>query len=89
MFQVRWHVAPRDSLATAWLDSDSATRRLINSAVDEIEQMLRSDPPDAGESRPGGRRIMFVTPLAIVFHVEENERLVSVLDLWLIRPRRR
>ena len=88
MFQIRWHVAPRDSLASAWIDSDSATRRSINSAVKAIEEILRADPLDAHESRPLGRRIMFVAPLSIIFRVEDNEQVVSVLDLWLMKPRR-
>ncbi len=89
MFQIRWHIAPRNALAAAWIAADSPTRRLINSAVGEIEQTLRRNPFAAGESRRRGRRIIFVLPLAVVFRIEQDEKTVSILDLWPIRPRKR
>lgn len=88
MFQVRWHSAPREALAKVWLESDSETRKLINVAAKEIDLLLKSAPLGAGESRPSGRRILFALPLAAIFRIEQDQRTVSVLELWPVRPRK-
>lgn len=42
-------------------------RRGITRAVQEIEIALRDAPDEVGESRPGGRRISYCSPLAYYF----------------------
>jgi hypothetical protein len=87
-FRVVWQPVARDSLAEFWLQSNSEVRRLIGQAANKIDQLLSNDPLSEGESRPGGRRIMFVPLLAVVFHVDQSANTVYVLSVWPIRPRR-
>jgi len=65
-----------------------ALRQAITAASHAIEQSLRNNPHNAGESRSGGRRIVFAPPLAVVFRVEADGQTVTVLQVRLSRPRR-
>jgi hypothetical protein len=71
-----------DDLARIWLDADSAHRRLITAATDQIDSLLASDPEHQGESRSGNRRILFVPSLVVVFSVDTQHSLVRVLHVW-------
>ena len=51
-------------------------------AFDEIERLLRKLPEQEGESRAGGRRILIVAPLGVIFRVHERLKEVHVLDVW-------
>jgi len=60
MYTVRWRRTALDQLAALWLDSND--RAAITAAVDEIDRVLAADPINAGESRAGDTRVMFVDP---------------------------
>ena len=85
MFRVRWERRALDALTSIWTQADSAGRRAITSASNVIDQRLRNSPSTEGESRPKGRRITFVAPLAVVFRVEADGRTVSVLEVRFFR----
>ena len=85
MFRVRWEQIARNQLATLWLEADSRTRKAVTSATHRIDQQLRADPLEHSESGPGGRRILFISPLGILFRVENDRQMVSVLRVWLFR----
>ncbi len=87
MFRVRWEESALDELTTLWLESESALRHMINAAVNQIEQHLRTDPFRRSESRGDERRILFAAPLGIRFRVEKDRRAVSVASVWLYRVR--
>jgi plasmid stabilization system protein ParE len=87
MFQVRWEDTALGELAAIWVAADSALRRLITAATNRIDQQLQTDPLGDSESRPGGRRILFVSPLGITFRIEADGQTVSVLRVWLFRRR--
>ncbi|HBI44378.1 MAG TPA: hypothetical protein DDY78_16225 [Planctomycetales bacterium] len=87
MFRVRWEKSALDELTSLWLKSESALRHMINAAVNQIEQLLRTNPLRRGESRGEGRRILFAAPLGITFRVEKDRRTVSVSRVWLYRVR--
>jgi hypothetical protein len=89
MFQVRWQRRALDELTSYWLQADSAVRRDITRACEAIDQRLRDDPLNEGESRLGSRRITFEAPLAIVFRVVGSRRTVLVLEVRLFQPRGR
>ena len=86
MFRVRWEKRALNDLANLWGRADSSLRQAITRASHRIDQLLRKDPHNQGESRTAGRRIMFVPPLAVSFRIEPDGRTVSVLG---IRPLRR
>lgn len=60
MFRVEWLQIALDELTNLWTQSNSAQRQAITSASHALENRLRRDPANEGESRPGGRRITFV-----------------------------
>jgi hypothetical protein len=89
MFRVEWLQIALDELTNLWTQSDSAQRQAITSASHNLEQRLRSDPANEGESRPGGRRITFVAPLAVRFQVEADGQTVTVLHVRLFGRRKK
>jgi hypothetical protein len=89
MFRVEWFQSAVNELATAWLQADSAERRSITDASQLIERRLQRGARTAGESRSGGRRIIFAPPLAAVFRVEADGQTVTVEQVRFFRPRTR
>jgi hypothetical protein len=88
MFRVRWERRALDELTDLWTQADSALRQDITAASHTIDRRLARDPLNEGESRPRGRRITFIPPLAVFFRVENDGQTVSVLHLRLFRPAR-
>lgn len=82
---VRWEKIAVAALADAWLAADSHERRLIVDAAAQIDQLLATAPEESGESRPEGRRVLFVSPLGVLFKVGGDA--VSVLRVWRLRKR--
>jgi hypothetical protein len=76
-----------NELANLWMQADSAQRQAITAASHAIAQQLQNDPLGQSESRPNGRRVLFVSPLGITFRLEEDGQTVSVLRIWQFRKR--
>lgn len=87
MYRVRWEGKALIALAALWVSANSAERKAITAASHQVDQRLRRDPENEGESRPKGRRIMFEAPLAVVFRIEPDGRTVSVLQVRMFRKR--
>ena len=88
MFRVRWERSALDELADMWNRADSGLRHLITDAAHAVEQRLRRNGHAEGESRPRGRRVTFVPPLAITFRLEADGQTISVLSVRLFVKRR-
>lgn len=80
--RVDWSPTAQRRLASVWVAATSAERREITKAAHEIDRVLGSDPLQAGESRPKGRRVLFVAPLGVTFRVLPQRSLVRVLLVW-------
>jgi hypothetical protein len=89
MFRVEWLQSAIDQLAAAWGQADSELRRAITSAADVLDRQLSLAPDVYGESRAGNVRVLFVTPLAVTFAVDGDQRLVTVASVRVYRPRQR
>jgi hypothetical protein len=87
MFRVRWEEAALNELAKLWMEADAALRQKITAATSQIDRQLEADPFAQSESRPGGRRILFASPLGITLRIEAEQRTVSVLRVWLFRKK--
>ena len=87
MFRVRWAQAALDELTTLWIQASSGLRLSITAATVQVDWQLQIDPWGCSESRPGGRRVFFVSPLGITFRIELDGQTVSVLRVWLFRRR--
>jgi hypothetical protein len=81
-FTVTWLASAEDELATIWLEAPN--RDAITQAAAKIDHRLKKRPLDEGESRENGRRILIETPLAVVYRVDVDDRLVRVLQIWRI-----
>jgi len=78
-YSVRWLPDAEQELAALWMP---ANRRAVTQAANQIDQDLSKSPESLGESRPGGLRIYFVSPLAVLFRVSSEDRLVQVMHVW-------
>ena len=79
-YTVTWVPSAEQRLADIWLnapDRDAVTR-----AANDVDQRLRRDPENQGESRLAGRRILFSDPLWVIFRVFPDDRRVEVLTVW-------
>jgi hypothetical protein len=57
-------------------------RNAVSRAANEIDQDLRNDPETLGESRPGGLRVHFVSPLGVAYRVSPEDLLVQLAHVW-------
>lgn len=87
MFRVDWLESALDELTALWTAADPSLRAAVTASAHAIEQRLRSNAPDEGESRPSGRRITFAAPLAVTFHMEPDGVTATVLHVRLFRRR--
>jgi hypothetical protein len=88
-FKVLWHPVARDMLADAWMRSNSEIREQLNEASNQVDRILSEDPLSEGESRPRGRRIVFVPPLGVAYRVDQPANTVYILRIWPIGQRKR
>jgi hypothetical protein len=72
-----------------WIGADSAQRQAITAASHVIDQRLKADPVNEGESRPNGRRITIVPPLAVRYRVEDDGLTVNVMHVQLFGRRKK
>ena len=87
MFRVEWLASALNELAEIWTQADAVLRQAITAATAQIDQKLRIDPSLQGESRAGGRRVLFEAPLGITFRVEQDQQTAIVVRVWLFRRR--
>ncbi len=85
MITVRWKRSALNELANLWTQAKASQRQAITAASHEIDRQLQDDPGGKGESRSQARRILFVPPLGITFHVKRQASVVFVLHVWRYR----
>jgi mRNA-degrading endonuclease RelE of RelBE toxin-antitoxin system len=86
IYMVIWLRRAIDQLAKLWTNADSELRSAITKAAHQIDQELKTNPEELGESRPDGRRIHFVQPLANLYEVRQGA--VRILYTWDARRKR-
>ena len=86
-FTVVWSAAAERELTELWLAAED--RSPVADAAYEIDQRLRVNPEQKGESRDFGQRIILLAPLGVTFEVLLDDRLVRVLDVWRFKTHRR
>ncbi|MDZ4658845.1 MAG: hypothetical protein SH868_14815 [Bythopirellula sp.] len=72
-------VAARDELATIWIDSPE--RQVVSDAANFIDNQLRSDPLNTGESREVNQRVVIMLPIAMYFYVIPDDMKVIVFHV--------
>lgn len=78
-YTVVWKPNARDRLAEIWIAA--ADRNAVTSAANRIDGQLRRDPHNHGEARDERARIVIVPPLAIVYDIYDDDRLVCILSV--------
>jgi plasmid stabilization system protein ParE len=85
-YTIHWSRQALDAVAQLWLDNP-AQQAEITEATAAVDQLLQYDPHERGESRDDGRRIVFVPPLAVIFHVDAGQNLVRILTVRHLKRR--
>lgn len=81
-YTVIWTRRAEGHLAAAWLAS--ADRRAVTAAAHQLEQDLRRDPLNTGESRRSSvNRIAYQSPLGVSFVVVVDDMTVYITAVWL------
>jgi plasmid stabilization system protein ParE len=80
-YTVVWKPSAKARLADIWMSA--ADRASVAAAANAIDRALAATPQHVGESRDETARILIESPLAVVYDVSEDDRLVSVLS---VRP---
>jgi hypothetical protein len=79
-FTVAWWPDAEKELARLWLKTTSP--RALASAADDIDRMLRAEPPVQGSEAGGSLRLLTVDPLSVLFSVAPDDCKVIV---WAVR----
>lgn len=82
MFRVEWHSPAVNELTDLWLQANSTRRAEITAATHELDQRLRKDPENEGESRSADRRVAFIGPLGVLFRVDVAASIIEVVHVW-------
>jgi hypothetical protein len=85
MFSIYRSQAAVTPLSEAWEQADDALRCAMLQASRRLDQQLHQAPQEQGESRDGQVRILFQTPLGVLFEVDEDKKLVRILRAWAYR----
>jgi hypothetical protein len=81
-YTVVWHEQALDELAAIWAASDR--QQAVTESVSRIDRILRTDPAVKGVDFYGDR-LLVVVPLAVVYLVKEQDRIVEVLTATELR----
>ena len=69
--------------------ADTLRLRFWVTSTHAVEQRLTANAPNEGESRRGGRRVIFAAPLAVTYQVESDGLTATVLHVRLFPRRKR
>jgi hypothetical protein len=89
MHTVHWLQSALDELTDIWVQADSAVRYAITDASHQLESVLQKDPQNEGESRYGASRITFMPPLIATFQIEADGVSVTILQIRLLKKRKK
>jgi len=82
MHTVRWMPLATEQLLAITLSPNVVHRSQILRAVAEIDTLLANDPHEAGESRDGPRRVLFVPPLGVEYRIVGDDEEVQIVRAW-------
>ncbi len=82
-YTVIWRATAEEELADLWLKAED--RNAMAEMADRMDNLLRRDAHELGESRSEGVRILVIPPLGVEFEVQEADRMVYVLSIWRFR----
>lgn len=80
MCRLNWSRAFQDWLGTVWDAINQDDRLRIANAINAISHQLTHYPLGNSESRSGKRRIAMERPLAVIFSIDFETDVVTVLS---------
>lgn len=91
-FTVTWEAAAHADLANRWLSLPPAARRYLRQCADHIDAALRQNSHQKGAILRGSEPLRFYSapvlpdlpPIGVVYQVHLDDRLVRVLELWVL-----
>ncbi len=81
-YTVVWHEKAIDDLAGVWIASEQ--QQAVIASVTSIDRILRSDPSIKGVDFYGDR-LLVVLPLAVVYVVKDQDRVVEIVAVTASR----
>ncbi len=81
-YTVVWKPVAEAELAAMW--TQAADRAAVTAAANQIDELLKTKPHEQGESRIGAIRVMFIHPVDVFFNVDDEDRRVEVIRVWLV-----
>jgi hypothetical protein len=79
-YTVVWLKAAQDHLADTWVSAPD--KAAVTAASNAIDAILEQNPYANSKSRPGGDRVMYVSPLGVAYTVNDTNRMVAVWEVW-------
>jgi len=76
-WNVKWKRQALRDLTSIW--NDASDRALVTQVVHHLEESLKRSPQILGESRGALRRIVFESPISLLFELVPDDRKVYVL----------
>jgi hypothetical protein len=86
-FQIIWLPGAEEELTQIWLEA--ADCAAITKAVFDIEQALRTDPLNQGESRGGVHRAIAAGPVVVAYEPHPDDLRVEVISIKAFRRKPR
>jgi len=80
-YTVEWLQKADDLLAKIWMAASD--QQGVTDAANQIDPLLARDPSGQGTEFYGDW-LMVVGPLHVVYSVDDDKRLVTVLHLWSV-----
>lgn len=81
-YTVVWHEKVLDELAEIWIASEQ--QQAVTGSVNSVDRILRSDPSIKGVDFYGDR-LLVVFPLAVVYVVKDQDRVVEIVAVTASR----
>ncbi len=72
-------------LREVWEQADDDLREAILNASRLVNLRLHDNPHGEGESRDGRTRILFQAPIGVLYEVDDDKKLVSIVRSWAFR----
>ena len=82
-YTVVWHLRAEDQLAEIWLNAKDKAN--VSAASNAIESEVAIDPDLKGFEVVANVRVLVITPLAAVFEIFADDRLVRIAKISRVK----
>ncbi|MBI1917542.1 MAG: type II toxin-antitoxin system RelE/ParE family toxin [Planctomycetes bacterium] len=83
-YTVNWKLGAQNHLAQLWIEAPD--RDVVTAAANQIDNELAEDPDTKGRPLREGLRSLDISPLRVLYEVNEMDRIVHVYSVRRIAP---